>query len=115
MSKECIFCRIVRKEIKSEILFEDDHVVAFRDINPRAPVHILVIPKKHIPTVNDIEEEDLQLLGKMVGVARDLAVTSGISESGYRLVINCHQNAGQEVYHLHLHLLGGRKMKWPPG
>ncbi len=112
---DTIFSKIIRKEIPADIVYEDDEFLAFRDIAPQAPVHILVIPKKEIPTVNDIEEEDANLIGRLFLVAKQLASKLGISESGYRLVINCNKDAGQAVYHLHLHLLGGRKFSWPPG
>jgi len=115
MSADCLFCRIARKEIPAKIVHEDDLAMAFEDINPRAPVHILIIPRKHIPTIADTGPEDGQTLGHLVQVARKLALEKGVSESGYRLVFNCRSDAGQEVFHLHLHLLGGRSMSWPPG
>ena len=108
MADECIFCRIAKGEIPSEKIMEDDEIIAFKDIRPAAPVHILVIPKIHIPTLNDVTADKLPLLGKMVGAARDLAKKFGIAESGYRTIINCNKGAGQEVFHLHLHVLGGR-------
>jgi len=107
---DCIFCQIADGKIPSEILYQDEEVIAFRDINPVAPIHILIIPKKHIPSVADLSQADLPLLGHMVNVANQLAKEEGISENGYRLVINCGKGAGQEVPHLHLHLLGGRKL-----
>jgi len=113
--KDCLFCRIARKEIPSEIVYETDDVVAFRDINPQAPTHILVIPREHIPTTNDVGEDHAALLGKLVIVARELAIGEGIAGDGYRLVINCNRSAGQAVFHVHLHLLGGRAFSWPPG
>lgn len=112
---ETIFAKIIRKEIPADIVYEDDEVLAFKDIAPQAPVHVLIIPKKEIPTANDIEKDDAILIGKLFLVAKQLAKELGISESGYRLVINCNKDAGQAVYHLHLHLLGGRKFSWPPG
>ncbi|MFN3306103.1 MAG: histidine triad nucleotide-binding protein [Candidatus Kapaibacteriota bacterium] len=112
---DTIFSKIIRKEIPADIVYEDNDVLAFKDIAPQAPVHILIIPKKEIPTVNEIEEGDATLIGKLFLVAKQLATKFGISESGYRLVINCNKDAGQAVYHLHLHLLGGRKFSWPPG
>ncbi len=114
MSEECIFCKIVDKKISSSIVYEDPEIVAFNDINPQAPVHIIIIPRKHIPTVIDLEENDAELIGKLFIVAKKLAKTKGI-EDGYRLVINCNPGAGQSVFHIHLHLLGGRKFSWPPG
>lgn len=112
---ETIFGKIIKKEVPAEIVYEDDEVLAFKDIAPQAPVHILIIPKKEIPTANDIIEEDAPLIGKLFVVAKKLARDFGIADSGYRLVINCNKDAGQAVYHLHLHLLGGRKFTWPPG
>ena len=112
---ETIFVKIIKKEVPAEIVYEDDEVLAFKDIAPQAPVHILIIPKKEIPTANDIIEEDAPLIGKLFVVAKKLARDFGIADSGYRLVINCNKDAGQAVYHLHLHLLGGRKFTWPPG
>ena len=115
MSADCIFCKIAKKEIPSEIVYESDEIVAFKDIKPVAPHHILIIPKKHIPTLDDLPDEDAPLIAKMFLVARDLARSLGISEKGYRTVFNCREEGGQEVFHLHLHLIGGRKMNWPPG
>ncbi|MEW6445916.1 MAG: histidine triad nucleotide-binding protein [Pseudomonadota bacterium] len=112
---ETIFSKIIRKEIPANIVFEDDEVMAFRDINPQAPTHILIIPKKPIPTLNDIQSEDAPLIGKLYLVARQLAAEMGFAEDGYRTVFNCNRHGGQEVYHIHLHLLAGRQMTWPPG
>ena len=111
-----IFSKIINKEIPANIFFESDSVLAFKDINPQAPVHVLIIPKIEIPKVTDINgNEHSQLLGEMIDAANKIAKDLGISEDGFRLVFNCGENGGQEVYHLHLHLLGGRKMNWPPG
>lgn len=111
-----IFSKIINKEIPADIVFESDNILAFNDINPQAPVHILIIPKIEIPKVTDLNgKENASLLGEMIDVANKLAKENGIDEDGFRLVFNCGDNGGQEVYHLHLHLLGGRKMKWPPG
>lgn len=112
---DCIFCRIVAGEIPATQVYETDQVYAFRDIHPRAPTHILVVPKKHIPTLNELANEDLQLAGELMLAARTIAAQEGIAENGYRLAVNCNADGGQEVYHLHLHLLGGRKLSWPPG
>ncbi|HSH85050.1 MAG TPA: histidine triad nucleotide-binding protein [Guyparkeria sp.] len=112
---ETLFSKIIKREIPADIVFENDRILAFRDINPQAPVHVLIIPKKPIPTLNDIAPEDAPLIGEMFVVARELAIQEGIDESGYRTVFNCNRDGGQEVYHLHLHLLGGRAMQWPPG
>ncbi len=112
---ETIFSKIINREIPADVVFENDRILAFRDINPQAPVHVLIIPKKAIPTINDISPEDTPLIGELFVVARQLAAQEGIDESGYRTVFNCNRDGGQEVYHLHLHLLGGRAMQWPPG
>jgi histidine triad (HIT) family protein len=112
---DCIFCKIAAKEMDSDIVLETETVVAFRDINPQAPTHILLIPKKHIPKIADTSQDDQMLLGDLILSARDLAVEEGIAESGYRLVFNNGAHAGQDVFHIHLHLLGGRQMQWPPG
>jgi len=110
MAEETIFSKIIRKEIPADVVYQDDLVTAFRDINPRAPSHILIIPNKLIPTVNDIEEEDELVMGRMFTVARKLAKEEGIDEDGYRLIMNCNSHGGQEVYHIHMHLLGGRPL-----
>ena len=111
-----IFSKIINKEIPADIVFENENVLAFKDINPKAPVHILIIPKIEIPKVTDIKgSEHSALLGEMIDAANSIAKDLGIAEDGFRLVFNCGDNGGQEVYHLHLHLLGGRKMNWPPG
>ncbi|MFP4081019.1 MAG: histidine triad nucleotide-binding protein [Ectothiorhodospira sp.] len=112
---DCIFCRIAQGEIPADKVYEDDQVVAFRDLNPQAPVHILVIPKRHVATLNDLPEEDTTLVGRLQQVAVQLARQEGIAEEGYRTVINCNPAGGQSVYHLHLHLMGGRQMAWPAG
>ena len=111
MSEETIFSKIIRKEIPAEIVFEDDRVTAFRDINPQAPTHILIIPNRQIPTIDDVETGDEELIGHMVYVAKLIARQEKIAKSGYRLIINCREDGGQEVYHIHLHLLGGKKLK----
>ncbi len=107
---DCIFCKIAAGEIPSDILYRDDEVIAFRDINPVAPTHLLIIPRKHIPAVTDLSEEDLSLVGHMVSVANQLARSEGVAGDGYRLVINHGQYGGQLVQHLHMHLIGGRKL-----
>ena len=112
---ECIFCKIIAKEIPAKVAYEDADMLAFHDIQPKAPVHIQVIPKRHIARVSEVAEKDSLLMGKMVLAANRLARELGIAEPGYRLVVNCNAAAGQSVYHLHLHLLGGRPMSWPPG
>jgi len=109
----CLFCKMVAGDIKPDVVYEDDTVMAFRDINPQAPVHILVIPKRHIATLNEID--DTLLAGQLLQTAVKLAEQEGIAEEGYRALFNCNRNGGQAVYHLHLHLLGGRALHWPPG
>lgn len=108
MAQETIFSKIIRREIPADILYQDDLVTAFRDINPRAPVHILIVPNVLIPTVNDVEPQHELALGRLFTVARKLAADAGIAEDGYRLIMNCNQHGGQEVYHIHMHLVGGR-------
>jgi histidine triad (HIT) family protein len=110
MTGETIFSKIIRREIPADIVYQDDQVTAFKDINPQAPVHILIIPNKLIPTANDVTPADEQMLGHMFTVAAQVAKEQGVAESGYRLLINCRDHAGQEVYHLHMHLLGGRPL-----
>ena len=112
---DCLFCKMVSGEIKPDIVFEDDEVLAFRDVNPQAPMHVLVIPKTHISTVNDLTPEHTGLVGRMYLAAQKIATDEGVAEAGYRLVMNCNAEAGQSVYHIHLHVLGGRPMSWPPG
>ncbi|MGH9862786.1 MAG: histidine triad nucleotide-binding protein [Candidatus Acidiferrales bacterium] len=115
MSKDCLFCRILNKEIPSKIVHEDDQAVAFEDINPQAPTHLLLVPRKHLAGLNDLTPADAALVGHLHLVAAQLARQRGIAESGYRTVLNTGRGAGQSVFHLHLHLLGGRGMRWPPG
>ncbi len=110
---DCLFCKMVAGDITPDTVFEDDDVLAFRDISPQAPVHILIIPKRHIATLNDLDAPALG--GKLLQTAAELAKQEGIAEAGYRTLFNCNHNGGQAVYHLHLHLLGGRQMTWPPG
>jgi histidine triad (HIT) family protein len=111
----CLFCKIIDKEIPSNTVYEDEHVLAFEDLTPQAPVHILIVPKKHISTSLDIQEEDNKLIGRMFRAANAIAKEKGIAEKGFRTVMNCNRDAGQTVFHIHLHLLGGRVMHWPPG
>lgn len=114
MATSCVFCRIATKEIPATIVFEDEDFVAFRDLSPQAPTHVLVIPKRHIASLDDVEESDADLLGRMLLAARTVAAQEGLKK-GYRVVTNCGSGAGQSVFHLHLHVLGGRPMSWPPG
>ena len=112
---ECLFCRMIAGEIQPDTVYETDDVLAFRDINPQAPTHVLVIPKRHIATINDIGTGDTELIGKLYLAAAKVARDAGFAEEGYRAVMNCNGRAGQTVFHLHLHVLGGRDLKWPPG
>lgn len=111
---DCLFCKMARGEIEPDIVWEDDEILAFRDIDPKAPVHCLVIPKRHIATLDDLVEDDARLVGRLTLVAKEVAARLGLGR-GYRTVVNCKEEGGQAVYHLHLHLLGGRQMGWPPG
>lgn len=113
--QNCLFCRIIAGEIPSEIIYTDDRAVAFRDINPQAPVHALVIPREHTESLDESTQKDERLLGHLLRVAARVANEEGLSESGYRTVINTGAGAGQSVFHLHLHVLGGRSLNWPPG
>ncbi|MCK4704242.1 MAG: histidine triad nucleotide-binding protein [Gammaproteobacteria bacterium] len=112
---DCLFCKILDGEIPCDRVYENDQVIAFRDVNPQAPTHILVIPRLHISTINDLTADDKDIVGDMVLAAQTIAKQEGIEESGYRLVMNCNEGAGQTVFHIHLHILGGRRMHWPPG
>ncbi len=112
---DCLFCKIVAGDIPADIVYEDDHVLAFRDINPQAPTHVLVIPRTHIARINDLEAEHAEIVGRMYLAAAAIARNEGIAESGYRTVMNCNSDGGQTVFHIHLHLLGGRALTWPPG
>jgi histidine triad (HIT) family protein len=112
---DCAFCGIASKQLPAKIVYEDEQVVAFEDINPQAPVHVLVIPRKHIPTSLDIAREDHALVGHMLRTANEIARQRNIARRGFRLVMNTNQEAGQTVYHIHIHVLGGRAMHWPPG
>lgn len=114
-SPDCLFCRIVAGEIPADILCENEHVVAFDDANPQAPTHVLVVPRQHIATLNDLEPDDSPLVGALVAMARDVARQRGHADAGYRTVFNCNADGGQSVFHIHLHLLAGRRLSWPPG
>jgi histidine triad (HIT) family protein len=113
MTDSCLFCRIARREIPATVIHEDEHTLAFRDIDPKAPTHVLIIPKEHVATLNDAT--DATLLGRLLLAAKQIAAAEGIAESGYRTVVNCGAGAGQTVFHIHVHLLGGRALRWPPG
>lgn len=112
---DCLFCKIANGEIPADMVYEDDHIVAFKDIKPQAPIHILIIPRIHIPTINETMPTQDKLLGNMILVAKKLAAEHALDDTGYRLVFNTNNQGGQAVYHIHLHLLGGRQMQWPPG
>ena len=112
---ECLFCGIVEGKIKGEIVYRDNSVVAFKDIHPKAPVHLLIVPTKHVATLLDLQEEDKEIVGEIFAVANRLAEQQGISQGGFRVVANCGAGAGQSVFHIHFHLLGGRSLSWPPG
>ncbi|HZB25254.1 MAG TPA: histidine triad nucleotide-binding protein [Vicinamibacterales bacterium] len=111
----CLFCRIVSGEMPASLVYQDERVLAFRDINPQAPNHVLVIPRKHIATLNDLSPEDDELVGELVRRGAAIARELGVSDAGYRTVFNCNADAGQTVFHIHLHVLGGRRLGWPPG
>jgi histidine triad (HIT) family protein len=111
----CLFCEIVAGRIPARVVYQDDEVIAFHDISPQAPSHTLIIPKKHITSILELSPEDDVLVGSVVRKARDLAQQAGLAENGFRLVFNCGDDAGYSVYHIHLHLIGGRKLGWPPG
>jgi len=110
---DCLFCKMVAGEIKPDVVYEDDKVLAFRDINPQAPVHFLIIPKKHVATLNELDDQELA--GYLMLTAAKLAQQEGLGDKGYRTLVNCNSHGGQAVYHLHVHVLGGRQMHWPPG
>ena len=112
---DCLFCKIRDGEIQGDIVYEDDDVLAFNDVNPQAPIHVLIIPKRHISTTNDLNDADEVIMGKLFSVAKTIASQRGVSDDGYRMVVNCNQKAGQTVFHIHMHLLAGRVMRWPPG
>jgi histidine triad (HIT) family protein len=112
---DCLFCGIIKGDLTGDIVYRDKSVIAFKDINPKAPVHILIVPRKHVPTLLDLEKADKGLIGDVFCVASQLAKDQGISQDGFRVVINCGAGAGQSVFHIHFHLLGGRSLTWPPG
>lgn len=112
---DCLFCKMVAGEIQPDVVFEDDEVLAFRDLNPQAPLHVLVIPRVHIATTNELTPDNADVVGKMYLAAKQIAADAGVAEPGYRMVMNCNAGAGQSVYHIHLHVLGGRPLGWPPG
>ena len=113
--KNCLFCKVVNKQISVDMVFSKKSVLSFRDINPIAPNHVLIIPKIHISTLNDIRIDHINILGEMMLAAKEVAASEGLSDEGYRTIFNCNKNAGQTVFHIHLHLIGGRRLSWPPG
>ncbi len=113
--EQCLFCSIVAGDIPADIVFESDTAIAFRDINPQAPTHVIIIPRKHVATINDLETGDEGIVGSLFSAAKEIAAEEELSEAGYRTVMNCNKAAGQSVFHIHLHLLGGRLFAWPPG
>ena len=115
MPDDCLFCKIIAGDIPAEVVHETETTFAFRDISPQAPTHVLIIPREHISTINDIEPEHQQLVGSLYSAAREIAIAEGIADEGYRCVMNCNKGAGQTVFHIHMHLLGGRALGWPPG
>lgn len=115
LNEDCVFCKILAGDIPADIVYESDTVCAFRDINPQAPTHAVIIPRQHIATINDIGEDDRTIVGSLFLAAQEIAHQEGVAEQGYRVVMNCNQAAGQTVFHIHLHILGGRSLSWPPG
>ena len=114
-NNDCLFCKIVEKKIPADIVYESENIIAFKDIEPKAPIHCLIIPKKHISTINDIDGSNSNIIGLMYEAAAQLARTLNVDKDGYRVVMNCNSNGGQTVYHIHLHFLAGRQLSWPPG
>jgi histidine triad (HIT) family protein len=114
-SADCLFCKIVAGDIPAEIIYESESAIAFRDINPQAPTHVLIIPRQHIATINDLDDGDEATVGHLFKAAKEIAAAEGFADVGYRVVMNCNEAAGQTVFHIHLHLLGGRPLTWPPG
>lgn len=112
---DCIFCKIAAGDVDTDIIYQSDELVGFRDLNPQAPTHVLIIPRRHISTINDFTESDAELIGQLFVAAKEIAAQEGISERGYRVTMNCNAGGGQSVFHVHLHLLGGRQFTWPPG
>ncbi len=116
MEKEdCIFCKIIKKQIPCDLVYEDDKVIAFNDISPQAPIHVIIIPRQHIEDLNSIKQESSEVIGHIFMVVREIAKKLGVAENGYRIVSNCGEQGGQTVQHIHFHLLGGRMLQWPPG
>ncbi len=114
-ASDCLFCKIIAAEIPADIIYESPDAIAFRDINPQAPTHVLIVPRRHIATINELADTDADVVGRLFLAARDFAKQEGFAEDGYRVTMNCNAAAGQTVFHIHLHLLGGRNFTWPPG
>jgi histidine triad (HIT) family protein len=114
-NEDCLFCKILNGDIPADVIYESDTAIAFRDINPKAPTHAVIIPRRHISTINDIGEDDQEVVGSLYLAAKTIAAQEGFSDEGFRTVMNCNEAAGQTVFHIHLHLLGGRQLGWPPG
>jgi histidine triad (HIT) family protein len=114
-ASDCLICKIIAAEIPADIIYESPDVIAFRDINPQAPSHVLIVPRRHIATINELADTDTDVVGRLFLAARDIAKQEGFAEDGYRVTMNCNAAAGQTVFHIHLHLLGGRNFTWPPG
>jgi histidine triad (HIT) family protein len=112
---ETIFTKIIAGEIPADVVFEDDQVLAFRDINPQAPIHVVIVPKRPIRTLNDLTPDNAEVMGRLFLAAKQVALDLGVAESGYRTLVNCNHDGGQDIFHVHMHLLGGRRMGWPPG
>jgi len=115
MKPDCLFCQISDGKIPAKIIYQDEKAIAFNDINPQAPTHVLIVPREHIATINDLQKNHHELIGHLFQIAKNIAAEKGMSEDGYRVVMNCNKHGGQAVYHIHLHLLGERQMAWPPG
>jgi histidine triad (HIT) family protein len=113
--EDCVFCQIIEKRIASDMIYEDDDLVAFKDIDPKAPTHILIVPKKHISRIVEVDDEDAPLLGKMIVLAKDIAKENNFHENGFRITLNDGRDGGQTIFHIHMHLLSGRRLMWPPG
>ena len=112
---DCLFCKIIAGDIPADVVYQNEHVLAFKDINPQAPIHILIVSKRHIATLNDLTAEDAELVGQLYLAAKQVALDQNVAERGYRTLVNCNRDGGQDVFHIHLHLLAGRRLGWPPG
>ncbi len=115
MKKDCLFCKIIEEKIPSEIVYSDDKILAFNDINPQSPLHVIFVPRKHVPTANDLSGDDYLLISHIFEKIKNFAHDKGVADGGYRVVVNCNKKGGQEIYHLHVHFMAGRDLGWPPG